>query len=125
MRTTPTMGPGQFVEYGALFEGVDPNTKGFPDSAFRAYLMIDVLLNPMTLATPGPDTGLFPGGTFVRQRLATTEPARLRSRSEDSRRSPTRTDFCGYPTSKPKNSHPSRSTTSKLLRWFPGWVTRH
>ena len=77
-RTTPTMGPGQFVEYGALFEGVDPNTKGFRDSAFRGYLMIDVLLNPTTLATPGPDTGLFPGGTFVRQRLATTEPARLR-----------------------------------------------
>ena len=75
-RTTPTMGPGQFVEYGALFEGVDPNTKGFRDSAFRGYLMIDVLLNPTTLATPGPDTGLFPGGTFVRQRLATTEPAR-------------------------------------------------
>lgn len=37
-----------------------------------------MLLSSTTLATPGPDTGLFPGGTFVRQRLATTEPARMR-----------------------------------------------
>src|SRR5262245_28061245 len=65
-RKTPGLTAGQFVEYGILTdEELDPNDKGFSTGRFLAYLLIDVLLTPTTLVEPNPDSGLFPGGTYV------------------------------------------------------------
>ncbi len=78
-RKTPDLMAGQFVEYGMLGESsLDPNTADFKIGRFLAYLVIDVLLKSTTLVDPKPDTGLFPGGTFVRKRVATTVKTRLR-----------------------------------------------
>lgn len=78
-RTTPDLRAGQFVEYGILAEqSLDPNAAGFRIDRFLAYVLIDVLLKPDTLVAAVPDTGLFPGGTFVRKRVATTVKTRLR-----------------------------------------------
>jgi len=78
-RTTPDLKAGQFVEYGMLAEQVlDPNASGFTIGRFLAYVLIDVLLGRSTLVAAMPDTGLFPGGTFVRKRVATTGKTRLR-----------------------------------------------
>jgi hypothetical protein len=91
VRTTPDMKAGEFVEYGMLAESVDPNTESV---RFLAHVVIDVLLNPSRLTTPGPDDGLFPGGTFVRQRISTTEPTRLRMQVG---REPPISDSNGFP----------------------------
>jgi hypothetical protein len=91
VRTTPDMKAGEFVEYGMLAESGDPNTESV---RFLAQVVIDVLLNPSRLATPGPDDGLFPGGTFVRQRISTTEPTRLRMQVG---REPPISDSNGFP----------------------------
>ena len=91
VRTTPTMKAGDFVEYGMLAESTDPNDESIP---FLAHVVIDVLLDRSELVTPGPDSGLFPGGTFVRQRISTTEPTRLRMKVG---REPPIFDANGYP----------------------------
>jgi len=78
-RTTPDLKAGEFVEYGIVAEpSLDPNAAGFRLARFLAYVLIDVLLTPTTLVAAGPDTGLFPGGTFVRKRVATASRTRLR-----------------------------------------------
>lgn len=78
-RTTPNLKAGEFVEYGILAEqSLDPNAPGFSLGRFLAYVLIDVLLLPSTLVAANPDTGLFPGGTFVRKRVATSVKTRFR-----------------------------------------------
>ena len=58
-------------------ESFDPNAFGNPP--FLAYTVIDVLFEHKDLVTSAPDTGLFPGGTFVRQ-IVSTYPKTTRLR---------------------------------------------
>jgi hypothetical protein len=78
-RTSNSLRAGGFVEYGMLLEPyVDPNASWFEPKSFVAYLIIDYLLGPSNLVAPGPDDGLFPGGTFVRKMVTTADKTRLR-----------------------------------------------
>lgn len=78
-RKTPDLNPGDWVEYGMLAEySLDPNKPGFSFKNFLAYIVIDALLGQSRLSVDGPDSGLFPGGTFVRKRVATIKPTRVR-----------------------------------------------
>lgn len=78
-RTTPNLKAGEFVEYGIVAEqSLDPNAAGFSLGRFLAYVLIDVLLLPSTLVAANPDSGLFPGGTFVRKRVETSVKTRFR-----------------------------------------------
>jgi hypothetical protein len=125
-RKTPGLKAGQFVEYGILTdEELDPNDKGFSTGRFLAYLLIDVLHTPTTLVEPNPDSGLFPGGTFVRKQVHTGVKTRLRMKVG---REPAVGPPNGFrilpnpsPTSRaPASRHP---TTSRPARSSPGPTT--
>lgn len=79
-RETPPLRAGEFVSYGMIAEAsADPNRPNFNQSKFDAFVLVDVLLAESALIDATvPDTGLLPGGTFVRNRVATTQKTRLR-----------------------------------------------
>ena len=84
-----------------------------------AYTVIDVLFEHKDLVTSAPDTGLFPGGTFVRQIVSTyPKTTRLRMHVGVTRMSwSSRTSFTGLRTPSRKTSRvPTSFTTWKPTR---------
>jgi hypothetical protein len=78
-RTSNSLGPGGFVEYGMLLEAqTDPNKPGLKQSMFVAYLIIDYLIGSSVLVDPLADNKLVAGGTFVQNVVHTTEKTRFR-----------------------------------------------
>ena len=78
-RTSNSLRAGGFVEYGMLLEAqTDPNTPGFKQSMFVAYLIIDYLIGSSVLVDPLADNKLVPGGTFVQKVVHTTGKTRFR-----------------------------------------------
>ena len=78
---TPGLKAGQFVDFGMLPGGLDPNDDDFNQGRFFAFARIEVLFAAfpeVDFVDNVPDTGDTVGGTFYRKRMATSLATRFR-----------------------------------------------